>query len=356
MNSYRRSVNDVEQCAHTTSTVGAVGVHAGEHQRAFRCATGLGSPQVSHSRTAALSRAVVSFEQRFVQNIRTAPFRAAFATSYRGRWNVVMHPPHVRSTTSGSEEAVTGGQIDSGGVAAAGDVDAVVVGADDAAATGREDLDERPVRDRAGRDDGLPLRCTGGVVDGEHAGTLGGFVEITDLNVAAIGQDERIATQAVNGSTRQGAADAGAVDAAPLADDAPLVGGRVGLHGDVHLVAVGDDVVADHFAPAAGDALRVRHDRDTHRRVVREHPRREPTRHPLRLALLRGHRHHHPRALASFHVGEDAVDDVQRRGLDRRRVEGGGELAGVGPALRSGGELCAGLLPCGAHVQQVCHR
>lgn len=61
------SVNGPEHPAQTTSTVGAAGLHWGEHHRALRFLTGLGLPHVSQSRRAAISCDVVAELQVLVQ-------------------------------------------------------------------------------------------------------------------------------------------------------------------------------------------------------------------------------------------------------------------------------------------------
>jgi hypothetical protein len=112
-------------------------------------------------------------------------------------------------------------------VAASGDVDEVIRGADDAPAAGGDDFDEWSIVNGAGRENAPPFGLSGGVVEAEDAGgSVSGFTKLTDWRMAIFCHDLRIATQTIHRSRRQTSCNAGGVDLTVVTSDAPLVRGR----------------------------------------------------------------------------------------------------------------------------------
>src|SRR5690625_194066 len=133
--------------------------------------------------------------------------------------------------------------------------------------------------------------------------------------------------QQVDRFTGQRTLDSHTVDRPVVSEEIPLIGrGRGGIDADAEGLGVLVDVIPDAFTPAAGDAVRVGHDRDPQPRVPGEHPCRKPAAGALRLSFLRGHGDHEPVAAAFGHVDERGVDEVERGSLVGARVEGEGEF------------------------------
>src|SRR5690606_10642456 len=221
-----------------------------------------------------------------------------------------------------------------GAVGLRGDVDdapqVAVFGGDESAGevvfvpAGEDEHDGRAGREAGGQGVGPPVPA--GVADRGAVGLFAVLERVVD--------DHR-----VGGAAGDAGAAAYGQDAAVVAGEGPF-GGGVAVVGDREPeFGVVLDQVSDRPAVAVREALGVAGGDDAQVGVAGERPHDGFLGDPGALAFLRGQGEDQPAVGAVAGVDQFAVDEVERGGLPGAGLDGGGEVAGGGPAVGVGGEV-----------------